>query len=247
MFNPKIDTENVISISEEDLKEEQKQTMEKAMEYYRQFCLKSFSLNRSGEVIQKQDLSLPRQVTFDSNLGKLQEMINSTVNHVLINHSNVLSNTVHNVVVRTFKEGQVPSLYVGPAYHQPELASVNASSTSSAVAGTEVTSPPVSAGLPNVQSTPIRSGLVLSGGRVQLNTDLSASAMSGLVSQNSQIPINWWGYGMPPELSAISSELPQVFDAAEKTPVSLATPVLPMTQVPQYATSTTVQPILEGF
>jgi hypothetical protein len=71
--------------------------------------------------------------------------------------------------------------------------------------------------------------------------------MSGLVSQNSQIPINWWGYGMPPELSAINSGLPQVFDAAGKAPVSSATPVSPMTQVPQYATSTTVQPISGGF
>jgi hypothetical protein len=51
------------------------------------------------EVIQKQDLPLPRQVTFDSNPGKLQEMVNSAVNYALINHSNVLSNTVHNVVV----------------------------------------------------------------------------------------------------------------------------------------------------
>jgi hypothetical protein len=78
----------------------------------------------------------------------------------------------------------VPQLYVGPACHQPEPALVNAPSTPSAVVGTEVTSPPVLVGLPNVQSTPIRSGLVLLGGRVQLNTDLSASAMSGPVSQN---------------------------------------------------------------
>jgi hypothetical protein len=79
----------------------------------------------------------------------------------------------------------VPPHYIGPAYHQPELASVNAPSAPSAVVGTEVTSPPVSAGLPNLQSTPIRSDPVLLGGRVQLNTDLSASAMSGPVSQNS--------------------------------------------------------------
>jgi hypothetical protein len=112
-------------------------------------------------------------------------MVNSAVNHALINHSNVLSNTVHNAVVRTFKEGQVPPLYVGPAYHQPEPASVNAPSAPSAVVDTEVTSTLVSAGLPNVQSTPIRLDPVLSGGRVQLNTDLSTSAMSGPVSQNS--------------------------------------------------------------
>jgi hypothetical protein len=106
-------------------------------------------------------------------------MVNSTVNHALINHSNVLSNTVHNAMVQTFKEGQVPPHYVGPAYHQPEPASVNAPSAPSAVMGIEVTSPPVLAGLPNVQSTPIRSDSVLLGGRFQLNIDLSASAMSG--------------------------------------------------------------------
>jgi hypothetical protein len=172
MFNPEIDSRNIIVISEEDLKEDKKQAMEKAIEDYRQLYLKSFSLSRSGEVIQKQDLLLPRQVTFDSNPGKLQEMVNSAVNHALINHSNVLSDIVHNIVVQTFKEGQVHQHYVGPAYHQPEPASVNAPSAPSAVVGTEVTSPPVSAGLPNVQSTPIRSDPVLLGGRVQLNTDL---------------------------------------------------------------------------
>jgi hypothetical protein len=52
MFNPEIDTGNVITISEEDLKEDQKQAMEKAIEDYKQLCLKSFSLNWSGEVIQ---------------------------------------------------------------------------------------------------------------------------------------------------------------------------------------------------
>jgi hypothetical protein len=59
MFNPEINSGNVIAISEEYLKEDQKQAMEKAIEDYRQLCLKSFSLNRSGEVIQKQDLPLP--------------------------------------------------------------------------------------------------------------------------------------------------------------------------------------------
>jgi hypothetical protein len=51
MFNPEIDSGNVIAISKEDLKEDQKQAMEKAIEDYRQLCLKSFRLNRSEEVI----------------------------------------------------------------------------------------------------------------------------------------------------------------------------------------------------
>jgi hypothetical protein len=65
------------------------------------------------------------------------------------------------------------------------------------------------------------------------------------VSQNSQIPANWWGYGMPPESSAFNPGLPQVFDAAGKAPITSA--VSSMAQVPQHATSTTVQPTPGGF
>jgi len=155
--------------------------MKKAMEDYRQLCLKSFSMNRSGEVIQKQDLLLPRQVTFDSNLGELQEMVNSPINHALINHSNVLSNTIYNVVVRTFKEGQAPPLYAGPAYHQPGLSSVVAPFAPSAVAGTEVTSPPSTVGVPNDKSTPMTSG-----GRVRLNTDHWHQLCQGLCSKRAR-------------------------------------------------------------
>jgi hypothetical protein len=171
-------------------------------------------------------------------------MVNSVVNHALINHSNVLSNTVHNAMVRTLKEGQAPPHYVGPAYHQPEPASVNTPSTPSAVVDTEVSSPPVSAGLPNVQSTPMRSDLVLPG-RVQLNTDLSASALSGPMSQNNQLPANWWGYGMPPESSAFNPGLSQVSDVAGKAPLpSVGSPIV---QVPQYTTATTMQPTPGSF
>ena len=126
------------------------------MEEYRQLCLKSFSVNRSGEVIQKQDLPLPRQVTFDPNPGKLQDMVNIAINHASINHFNVLSNIVYNVVVRTFKEGQTPPLYAGPAYHQLGLSSVVDPSVPPAVVGTEVTSPLSTLGLANEQSTPMR-------------------------------------------------------------------------------------------
>jgi len=105
MATSHLDTDNVIGVIEADLREEHRQAMERAMEEYKQLCLKAFSVNRSGEVIQKQDLSLPWQVTFDPNPGKLQDMVNNVVNNALINHSNVLSNTVYNAMVQTFKEG----------------------------------------------------------------------------------------------------------------------------------------------
>ena len=48
---------------------------------------------------------MPRQVTFDANHGKLQDMVDNAINCALINQSSVLSNTVYNAVARTFKEG----------------------------------------------------------------------------------------------------------------------------------------------
>jgi len=60
---------------------------------------------------------MPRQITFEANHGKLQDMVDNAINHASINQSSVLSNTVVNAVARTFKEGHAPPLYVGPAYH----------------------------------------------------------------------------------------------------------------------------------
>jgi len=155
MPNTDFDLENVIPVTEANLRDEQKQAMAKAMEDYKQLCLKSFSINRSGEVIQKEALPAPRQISFEANPGKLQEMVDSAVNRALINQSGVLSNTVFNAVSRTFKEGQVPPSYVGPTYHQPGSSVVTAPSATTAVAGAEVTSPPSTLGMTNAQSTPM--------------------------------------------------------------------------------------------
>ena len=116
MSTSEFDQENVIPVTEANLKDEQKQAIAKAMEDYKQQCLRSFSMNRSGEVIQKDALPAPRQVTFEANPGKLQEMVDSAINRALINQAGVLSNTVFNAVARTFKEGQLPPDYVGPSH-----------------------------------------------------------------------------------------------------------------------------------
>jgi len=51
MSNTNFNTENIIAVTEADLRDEQKQAMARAIEEYKQLCLKSFSVNRSGEVI----------------------------------------------------------------------------------------------------------------------------------------------------------------------------------------------------
>jgi len=92
---------------------------------------------------------MPRQVTFEANPGKLQDMVDSAINRALINQAGVLSNTVFNAMARTFKEGQLPPNYVGPSHHQPGSPVVTAPSVATAVAGAETTVPPSTLGVTN--------------------------------------------------------------------------------------------------
>ena len=184
MATSDFDLENVIPVTEANLRDEQKQAIAKAMEDYKQQCLKSFSINRSGEVIQKEALSMPRQVTFEANPGKLQDMVDSAINRALINQAGVLSNTVFNAVARTFKEGQLPPNYVGPSHHQPGSPLVTAPSAAAAAAGTETAIPPSTLGVTNAQSTPMPANPSTSNESIKLTTDLLASAMLGSVPPN---------------------------------------------------------------
>jgi len=125
---------------------------------------------------------------------------------------------------------------VGPAYHQPGSSLVMALLATTAVAGTEATSPPSTLGITNAQSTPMTTNPSTSDGQIKLAIDLLASAMSGTV------PPNWWGYGMPPELMAESPGTSQVADVAGKAPMTSAPPNPPMNQNPLYSTTTTARP-----
>ena len=59
-------------------------------------------------MIQKQELPMPRQITFETNSRKLQDMVDNAINRALINQSSVLSNTIFHTMAKTFKEGQAP-------------------------------------------------------------------------------------------------------------------------------------------
>ena len=187
-------------------------------------------------MIHKEALPAPRQVTFEANPGKLQDMVDSAINRVLINQAGVLSNTVFNAIARTFKEGQLPPNYVGPVYHQAESAVVTAPSASTAAVGIEVTSPLSTLGITYVQSTPMTTNPSTSDEQIKLATDLLASAMSG------SIPPNWWGYGMPPGMMLKTPDTSQTADMRGKAPMASAPPNLSMNQSPQYTTTTTARP-----
>jgi len=236
MSTTEFDLENVIPVTEANLRDEQKQAIAKAMEDYKQQCLKSFSINRSGEVIQKEALPAPRQVTFEANPGKLQDIVDNAINRALINQAGVLSNTVFNAVARTFKEGQLPPNYVGPAHHQLGSPVVTAPSATTAAVSVETTSPPSTLGVTDVQSTSTMANPSTSDRQIKLAIDLLASAMSGSVSPN------WWGYGMPPEMMLKTPGTSQTADMRGKAPMTSAPPNLSMNQSPQYTMTTTARP-----
>ena len=121
---------------------------------------------------------------------------------------------------------------MGLAYHQLGSSSVTTKSAPPAAASTEVTCPPSTLGITNGQSTPMRTNLATSEGQIQLATDLLASAVSGSIFQNCQVPPNWWGYGMPPDFGANSSGTSQVADVTGKAPMASTPPVTPMTHNP---------------
>jgi len=237
MSTTEFDQENVIPVTEANLKYEQKQAIAKAMEDYKQHCLRSFSINRSGEVIQKEALPMPRQVTFEANPGKFQDMVDSAINRALINQAGVLSNTDFSAVARTFKEGQLPPDYVGPSHHQQGSPVVTAPSAATAAAGTQTTVPPSTLGFTNAQSTPMTTNPPTSDGQIKLATDLLASAMSGSVP-----PPTWWGFGMPPEFTLKTPGTSQAVDMRGKAPMASTPPNMPMNQSPQYTTTTTARP-----
>ena len=173
-------------------------------------------------MIQKEALPAPRQVTFEANPGRLQDMVDSAINRALINQVGVLSNTVFNAVARTFMEGQLPPNYVGPTHHQPGSPVVTAPSATTVAVGVEATSPPSTLGVTDVQSTSMMANPSTSDGQIWLATDLLASAMSG------SVPPNWWGYGMPPEMMLKTPGTSQTADMTGKAPMTSAPPNLPM-------------------
>ena len=110
-------------------------------------------------------------------------------------------------------------------------------SAATAAAGTQTTVPPSTLGVTNAQSTPMTTNPSTSDGQIKLAIDLLASAMSGSVP-----PPNWWGYGMPLELTLKTPSVSQTADMRGKAPMTSAPPNMPMNQSPQYNTTTTARP-----
>nr|TKV90651.1 hypothetical protein SEVIR_9G044001v2 [Setaria viridis] len=120
-------SEDIIEITDADLKYDQKEELARHLEEYRKTCLQSFSRTRSGETVKKAPLLTPRHITIAEDLGKMSDMIQQSIYQAMIDQSTVMTNTVYNTVISSLVSG-VAQGYQGFAYAPPIVAPIRASS-----------------------------------------------------------------------------------------------------------------------
>ena len=107
---------NQIPIDKEKLKEEHKAELKALTDAFEQWCLLSFSTNRSGEVIKKFNFLTFVPYEEAQKEDRMIHQMNQAVGHAFVNHAPIMYNYVHNVVLRTLQDRGTPG-FVGPAYH----------------------------------------------------------------------------------------------------------------------------------
>ena len=85
------------------------------VEKFKRECLKSYSVNRSGEVIKKFNLPSFQPLIEAQRESKMTNAVGQAVAQAFIKSATVKGNTMHNAVVKTFAEGTLPGC-MGPCY-----------------------------------------------------------------------------------------------------------------------------------
>ena len=112
-----VNEDNYIPAEKDKLKDDQKAELAKATKAYEQECLKSFSATRTGEVIKKFDFLALQPSTEAQRENRVLDMVHQAVGQAFVSHAPVMTNYVHNAVVKTLWEGGFQG-YVGLAYQQ---------------------------------------------------------------------------------------------------------------------------------
>jgi hypothetical protein len=111
-----VSKQNIMVVTDEDLKAEQREDMARAMDEFKAEFLKSFSKTKSGEVIKKFPPPSSGHIVIHEDPGKLSEMVNEALHHALINQSDVMTNAMHNTIVQALRTGEVSQGFKGPTY-----------------------------------------------------------------------------------------------------------------------------------
>ena len=110
-----IGEDNYIPVDKDKLKDEQKEELERAIRAYEQECLKSFSATRTGEVIKKFDFLALQPSTEAQRENRVLDMVHQAVGQAFVSHAPVMTNYVHNALVKTLQDGGLQG-FMGPAY-----------------------------------------------------------------------------------------------------------------------------------
>ena len=113
-----VNEEIQIPVLEDQLKEEQKKECEDLMEKFKRECLKSYNINRSGEVIKKFSFPSFQPLTEAQHEIKMMDAVGQTVAQAFIKSATVMGNTVHNAVVKTFAKACFQGAWVLAIYSQ---------------------------------------------------------------------------------------------------------------------------------
>ena len=108
---------NQIPIDKDKLKEEQKAELKAATDAYEQWCLLSYSTNRSGEVIKKYDFPTLPPYDESQKEDRMVHMMNQAIKQAFLSHAPIMANSVHNVVLKTLQDRGLLG-FVGLAYQQ---------------------------------------------------------------------------------------------------------------------------------
>ena len=76
---------------------------------------KSFSATRGGKVIKKFDFPTLHTFTKAQREDRMAHMVHQAVGHAFISHGLVMTNYVHNALVKTLQDGGLQG-FMGPAY-----------------------------------------------------------------------------------------------------------------------------------
>ena len=99
-YKSAVSEENQIPVHEDKLKEEQKKEYEELVEKFKREYHKSYSVNRSGEVIKKFNLPSFQPLTDAQRESKMIDAVGQAVAQTFIKSAIVMGNTVHNAVSR---------------------------------------------------------------------------------------------------------------------------------------------------
>jgi len=187
------------------------------VERFKRDCLKSYSVNRYGEVIKKFNLPSFQPLIEAQHESKMIDAVGQAVAQAFIKSATVMGNTVHTAVVKTFAEGMLLGC-MGPCYIQPDQMQYTPLEVSMAAALSAQNS---QAGTSNSQTPPKMTTAASAGMADPIYSTTPPIAITVQGGSSSVFPKRWdpaTGYGMHPDFFSTPPKMQ--FNASASKPIT---------------------------